>query len=301
MKEKIYLDYSKMSLYQGCPRKYFISEILHLGPPQEAAPLEFGAMFHEVLSVWYQTSDPKQAIQPIMKYEDREEFADRLTQEQALRIFNRYAVQYEHEPFEIIANEVIIEEKIGEDDTHEYYLIGAVDLVVHWLGTDFVYGVDHKTTSRLGDSFMVKFDLDPQMTGYTWALRKLYGPRVQGMLVNAISTAKTAGTGKTQMFSRVLASRSGSKLDNYERHTLNLMQDITNKTWAWNTICRDNKDELRDELFIPNFTACNNYGKCQYKDACIQDLHPDYMRTNFVTRVWDPRDKALARKLMNAE
>lgn len=230
---------------------------------------------------------------PIGEWEDYE-YDEMRTQVRALEIFANYFTTYPKEPWEILANEVPIEEKIGEDEEFEYFLIGKIDLVIRWY--NMIYGVDHKTTSQLGDKYFDKFKPDLQMSGYSWALYQLPGFRdkVQGMLINAINTAKTAGLlgSKVKPFGRHISTRTKQELESYPEMAMPLMRDIA---LAERDIepykILPNYDKQRDKYFYRNQDNCTSkYGPCQYREACLKNLSPEHLAANFKVSIWDPRD-----------
>jgi hypothetical protein len=321
-------DYSKTSCFNACQRKYFLSYVLKRVVDSTPAAPGFGSLVHLFMSSWYKDGDFLKAIQVVNKWEDREGDEKR-TQVRMAEILTNYTRQYPSEPWKIIANEVPIELRIPvpEDfkqfidrkyvqvdyqppgsfielpaitETPEFYLIGKVDLVIEWNG--WLYGVDHKTTSSLGSSYFNRFKPDLQMFGYTWALRELFGSRVQGMLVNAISTAKTAGQvgSKAQAFARQLVTRTQKELDLYPETMISLLWKVHQAEATWEDAASGQPDKLAYFLgsgvarslanfhFPPNFDSCTDYGSCQYRELCLSNLAPDLL-SKLQPNTWDPR------------
>jgi hypothetical protein len=327
---RIEQDFSKTACFLDCPRKYFISYVLKLTTEKQSPAPSFGSAVHSFLSRWYATQDLGYSMEaPSISGWIDQEGDDKHTRVRLMEILLNYTRTYPQEPWKLIANEVPIEQKLSIPESFryelgkgleylspnhdltaeeriiagelEFYLIGKVDLVVEMYG--FLYGVDHKTTSQLGDKFFLRYKPDLQMFGYTWALREIYGPRVQGMWVNAISTAKTAGkAGSTvRAYARELISRTGSELDLYPSSMIPKLFDIWRREKAVapnlpaeegsapSLLCADKSQRaLVDFHFPPNETSCCNYGACQFRELCMHNLHPDYL-SKLVANTWDPR------------
>lgn len=292
-KTKVYFDYTMMSGFCKCRRYFYLRFVEDLVPKRESIAPLFGQYFHKVLSVWYQTHDPLLAIKEFDDWKDVEWDPNR-TRDRALDIWMRYVKTYPKEPWKIVSNEIPVEMKIGEDEFYEYHLIGRIDLAIQWHNSPYIYGMDHKTTSQLGDSYFNQFKPSLQMAGYTWFLRQIYGPDVQGMQINAISTAKTAGTGKVQAFARSIVTFTDEDLDLYTRSALAKMRDMQRCISEWDTWApiEGKNSDLRDNVFYPNEDSCTDYGSCQFRQLCLEHLDPKTIENDFAKSKWDPRTTA---------
>lgn len=323
MTTKIYQDFSKIDCFERCKRLYFILHVLGLTTPSEAAAPEFGKKIHSFLSKWYATGNQKEAMSVFANWQDREG-DETHTLARAIDIMTKYLMVYEKEPWQIVANELAIEQKLEvpeeylnlirtndaregvsiTDEELEFYLIGKVDLVIQW--NNLIYGADWKTTRSIGDYFFQRFKPDMQMLGYNHAIHKIYGDNVQGMLVRAISKAKTAGIGSTakvQMFKQQLITRTRSELAEYPYVMIPLMYDCwrrenevtssyplytTEKSKVLNDLSSGSFRRLIDFLFPPSFRACNDYGSCKFRSLCLSNLHAEEL-CKLVPNEWDPR------------
>jgi hypothetical protein len=327
MTQRIYQDFSKIDCFERCKRLYFILHVLGLTTATEAAAPDFGKKIHSFLSKWYATGNEKEAMSVFANWQDRD--GDEIhTLARAIDIMTKYLMVYEKEPWQIIANELAIEQKLEIPEEYlslllnsnapnlvyypyadkdkpcreldlEFYLIGKVDLVIQWNG--LIYGADWKTARSIGDSFFYRFKPDLQMFGYNHALWKIYGDNVQGMLVRAISKAKTAGitsTSKVQMFKQQLITRTRSELAEYPYVMIPLMYDCWRREEEikqlspikpdWTML---NLPEVRrkiDFLFPPSYRACNDYGSCKFRSLCMSNLHAEEL-CKLVPNEWDPR------------
>lgn len=72
---------------------------------------------------------------------------------------------------------------IRHPDTGEYLeYCGRFDMLALTRGGRYVIN-DEKTTSRLGDTWPLQWDMDSQLTGYIWAAKQLEFPRVNGIII----------------------------------------------------------------------------------------------------------------------
>jgi hypothetical protein len=335
---KIEQDFSKIDCFERCKRLYFILHVLGLTTKAEAAAPEFGKKIHSFLSKWYATGNQKEAMSVFANWEDREG-DDVHTLARAIDIMINYMTVYSTEPWQIIANELAIEQKLEipeeykdfmlqwgfspsnnleeeipywYDPALEFYLIGKVDLVIQW--NDLIYGADWKTARSIGDSFFNRFRPDMQMYGYNYALHKIYGDNVQGMLVRAISKAKTASITdpkKPQMFKQQLITRTRSELAEYPYVMIPLMYDCWRRenevkdafasldgeypvwqegSWKPSSACLSDANFRRsvDFFFPPSYRACNDYGSCKFRSLCLSNLHQEEL-ARLVPNEWDPR------------
>jgi hypothetical protein len=286
MTQAIYMDNTKMSDYQECQVKYYLRHVLGLVPNKEGMALTYGKAIHEGLSKWYETGDLDLATSMgFDEYVDNP-MDDKRTAMHGIDTLQKYAERYplSTEPFEIIANELAIEERICEDAEYTYNLIGKIDLLVKW--SEAIYGLDHKTTSRLGSTYFYQYNLSRQMVGYYVGLRKMYEgttfyPRIQGMLINAIAVYK----GNRFKFERELKTYSTSVIKKYNKYIPVLMREIQEKTNLFKT------QGINE--FVPNWDSCSNWGGCRYRKICESSRPQLVISQDYHVDFWDPREEFL--------
>jgi len=333
MTVKIYQDYSKIANYEACPRSYFIQHILKLTTSSTAA--DFGKLMHKILSSWYHKGDMQLCFKLIDEWQDKPE-DEMHTRAKARTLLGNYLTRFAVEPWQkVIANEVPVECKLEIPEAFayfmqeelipkgtltppmsidgiempEFYLIGKVDLVVEW--GSYLYGCDWKTTSQLGSKYFMQFKPGLQMWGYTFALQQLFGDKVQGMLVRAISKAKTASPdpdAKTKMFDSQLIGWLPSEIKRYPESMIpkmyacwraetaiigtgleNYPEDISYQTRAIHFLNRPGNREAIDFHFPPREISCSDYGSCKFRDLCLSNLHPEEL-SKLQPNNWDPRE-----------
>ncbi len=288
VKSNLYYDNTKMKCFQTCRIKYYYRHILGLVPNMDKNALRFGKAIHTGLSIWYETGDADKALHEAFKDYEDDLTDEKRTSARGKEILSEYFLQYPTEPFDIIANEIPVEILISSDPYNNYILTGKIDLVCKWHGG--IYGIDHKTTSRLGDYYFTQYEISRQMLGYTWALKQLYSAKdsaVQGMLINALAVYKNKFK-----FERQPLTYSQTKLQWYETYIPRLMKKIR----GFENKVNIKEGENPRDYILPNWNSCNNYGRCVYKEVC-KSSRPEYViEQNFKQEFWDPRDEFLDKK-----
>lgn len=276
--ESFYLDNTMMSDYQTCQRRYMYRHLKGLVPKSKSKALSFGGEIHEGLSTWYETGDEEKAINSAFTDYEDDPMDEKRTAARGREILRKYFDYYPQEPFEVIANELPFEQPMFTEENTTYYLIGKIDLIIKW--HNFIYGLDHKTTSRLGKYYFDQFRLSRQFMGYTTALKRIYEDRakqISGFYVNAIAVYKNKFK-----FERQLVTYTDTFLKRYNRFIPQLMKEIKHKTDYY-------QNTQDDSIFIPNWDSCEYYGKCPYKEICTSVKPHNIIERNYLVDYWDPR------------
>lgn len=130
-------------------------------------------------------------------------------------------------------------------------------------------GLDDKTTSQLGASWPRQWDLRSQFTGYVWGASK-HKINLQGFLVRGVSILKT----KYDTL-QALTYRPVWQIDRWLEQ---VHRDLARIIGAWNEGYYDyNLDH-----------ACNEYGGCQFRQACQMPDPQTLLEQHFERRRWDP-------------
>lgn len=159
---------------------------------------------------------------------------------------------------------------IPDPNGGEYMLTGHMDRLVDFDGTLFV--MDQKTTGgSLGPFYFSQFDLDNQMSQYTYAGRVVYDLPVSGVIIDAAQIMVGFST-----FSRSITMRSNLQLeewiDNTEQHL------------------RAAERYAETGKYPMNLKSCGNYGGCVFKGVCSKDprVRENFLKTDFEKRFWNP-------------
>jgi hypothetical protein len=141
------------------------------------------------------------------------------------------------------------------------------------------YIVDEKTTSRLGDSWYLQWDMDSQMTGYIWAVRQNAVIAVSEdeevmAQVRGISILKN-----DYGHAEVPVVRSAYMIDRWHEQ---LLHDVQHMIVCW-------KSKWWDQSFSQ---ACTDYGRaCEYAMLCKSADAERLIEGNYKEVVWNPLAK----------
>lgn len=269
-------DYTMMSTYMTCQRKYWFRMVKGLAPRHVSAAPEFGRCIHKALDEWYITGDIDKAVQVFIDSFVADHNDDMRTHELGEWILRNYAAKYQDQGFKVLMTEMEFSIKLPNDNR----LIGRMDKIINWDGALWV--MDHKTTSGLTSHYMKMHTPNLQFDGYTYAARKL-GYNVQGILVDAILVAKglldsTRRRNLTPLL-RDFAYRTDEDLVRYEKQIMRIQSDI----------------ELKDDedSYLPNLDACTYYGECPYRRICIEprEVWERIEKSDYKHEPWHPHTK----------
>lgn len=135
---------------------------------------------------------------------------------------------------------------------------------------DGLYVEDDKTAKQLGESWVKKWDLSPQVSGYIWAVDKALGIRPKGALIRGVSILKTQ-YGKAQ----AITYRAPWQIQEWLDTTCELLEEMISK-WK--------KGRWRKVLGDP----CSSYGGCQFRSICLSENPEPWLNQYFERRKWDP-------------
>jgi hypothetical protein len=164
----------------------------------------------------------------------------------------------------------VLESGIKAPDGSDYILTGHLDRLVEFGGDKFV--MDQKTTGgALGSYYFSAYDLDNQMSQYTFAGRIGFDTPVSGVIIDAaqIMVGFTA-------FGRGITMRSQGQLEEWHQNSE-----------AWLHLAERFSAE---EKWPQNRMSCNNYGGCVFKNICNKDpaVRQLFLETDFKKEFWNP-------------
>lgn len=309
------IDNSTLEYFQACSRaaRFYCVDRRQAVP---SAALTFGGAIHLGLETLYAEGFealPK-AIDRCVKYLDQITFRDPdewRTPAIAEDTLRKYVAHYGmhdpivpihianepfiEQPFSLILGEIQIESNLAhsyrtllnedcDDPVYVNRLIvlwsGRIDIAATF-GDQYVYVVDHKTSSIGGPQFFADFMLSQQMVGYNWALRKLLPDyHIQGTVVNAIIQRKPTRTGRALDFER---------------------QTYFHTDWhvnEWQTDVMHHIEHFVYSLQNDHFPKCTKwcfgkYGKCAYHDVCTLPPDQRHIMLNspeYTNVTWSPLD-----------
>lgn len=144
---------------------------------------------------------------------------------------------------------------------------GRMDMACHYQG--LALGEDDKTTSSLGASWPLQWDLRSQFTGYVWGAARA-GIKLDGFLVRGVSILKT----KYDTL-EAITYRPQWQVDRWYEQ---LLRDIARMKQMWEEGYWDyNLDH-----------ACAEFGGCPFKPVCLHRDPQAVLDMRFERRQWDP-------------
>jgi len=270
-------DYTMLSTFLECRKKYYYRMVRHLTPKVTSAPLEFGGAIHKALEMWYNSNSMDKAIAIFREtYKDREGDSLR-TQENGEKLLRWYAKVYAKEPFTLAAKpEIGFVYPIGD-----ILYAGRIDLPVRW-GKE-LWIVEHKTASVLNFNYFKQFDLDFQITGYILCAEAYFGEKCFGCVVNALQPWKetkrvTEKTKKAEEhFYRDPKTRTTQLR---ERFKLNVQRYVRDILWC----------EKENEFYeCERKDQCYSYNsECPFKTLCMYGEDHRVIEREYKVEKWEP-------------
>lgn len=277
-KDKIW-DYSTLSSFQTCRKKYYFEHIRNLRPRLKGVALEFGGAIHEALDLYYANGKNMQEAIVLFKtkYQDREGDEIR-TISNGEKLLHHYEEKYRSEPFKVL----------GKPESGFVFYIGDVlyggriDLPIEWDGNLWI--MEHKTTTRLSGSYFDQYELDKQCTGYIIAAEENFkGRKVMGCIINAMEPwkeviRKTAKTKEPEdHYLRKPITRSNIIKDRFKLNVQRIVRDI-----EW---CHENNEFMEAE----KKEVCHYYNRpCPYLQLCQYGEDERFIERDYVKEVWEP-------------
>lgn len=156
--------------------------------------------------------------------------------------------------------------------------IGKIDLG-YYNHKNHLYILDHKTTSRLGETFWEEAAVFEQTRGYCWAAVKCGLPKPTGYTVNALGWKAPTKTGNPINLERRSFYLQDNSLDRWYQ---NMLEQCATFFWHY----KRNKFPTYQKLH-----CVHKYGKCEFYDLCRQhpDSHEDALNsTLYIDNLWTP-------------
>lgn len=289
------LSFSMIDEFLRCERRFFFKYLLRYDLGLRQTALEFGDSWHKGVRVWYDTRDVGKAKEAfsiawggdpkaVGLDGKRTDFGhggdsqddDLRTEAMAHKRLEEYAQRYDREPFKVLAQEVRLAIPIGS-----FWYQVVIDRIIEW-EDGILYVKESKSTTRLGAMFFKRFDPDYQTRGYVVAAAELLDPRISNAYIDAMWLGKTRPK-EGDMFARDFVSVPEWKKREFENAVLTLGSDINKKARAWREIYADMQTdhtpqeiaawavEPDPQIFVPDFSACTDFGECPYRGLCITE------------------------------
>jgi hypothetical protein len=284
-------DATSLDLAQTCLRKYYYANILGIKPKHKSVHLLFGGIYASALEEFYKLrakgSSIDEALAEVVLLALRDSwdhergcalvFDDaNKTRVALIRTIVWYVDQFADESehgirtYHLQNGEPAVELSFQVDFATDIIYCGHLDRVVEY--GDDLYVMDQKTTkTTVGTYYFRQFDINNQMSGYSFAGQIVLHSPVRGVIIDAAQILASS-----VRFERGITTRSKDQLDEWLHSTIEFLEMVQN---------------LSEREFFPmNPNSCFNYGGCPYKQLCSVSpkLRKNYIKSDFESHRWDP-------------
>ena len=273
------LDYTMLSTFLRCKRRYYYRMVRHLVGKKPPTAAEFGRCIHTALDDWYKNKDAKKAIDIFANAYKEDPSDDKRTIAVGSKLLQLYHDAYVNQPIEVLASELAFDIPMPGHADISY--IGRMDKIINWDGA--VYVLDHKTTSRLGYTYFYKIKPNMQFVGYVWAAQQLGQDRCSGMVLDALLVAKglltSAQLSRLTPLGREIATISADDIAEWKEDVSDILDDMAR--------C------YQRERFCRNTEGCTDFVECPYRRVCKEDagIRESIIKQDYNEEPWDPRRK----------
>ena len=268
-------DVSRLGTYLDCRRHYKFRYLDHWASrTARNVSAEYGTATHAFMEVWHGVREWEpawQAFEASWAEAGGDDAGDATrTAVHAKWFLKRYVEKYPVERFRVQHTEQPFEVAIGP-----YLFVGRLDKIVRF-PDGMMQVMDHKTTSQLGYTSMLRYRPNLQTLGYVWAARELVSPNLYTIVYDIISTAKNATKPIDECFARKVESFTDDELDEFPGLFTALANEI-------------NANKSRDS-WLPNFSQCTSYGECPFRKVCTQpkQMWESVLGAHFERNEWNP-------------
>jgi hypothetical protein len=307
MDYKKQIDYSSLSTYLDCPRKFFFQYILHMRSHVKSIDLVFGSAWHYGLEITYRalmngaklsiidaTEMSRKAFNLYWLVEGAPHFPDPdiifpKSPGHAANMFHDYWTQFliEDKKRDIIGVEIPFSITI-DPDLPSY--IGRKDLA--WLEGDQLSIIDHKTTKSVSPITLPGFVSSMQSAGYITA-GKMYFDKLPHMIYNVALCQKSRIA-----FERFIVMLRDAACERFLEDLAYHMRAILDELLDLDADLAEHKNH---KLYNPqSFKRCPGYActqyfrLCPYFDICQMRNNPllwiEKPPTGYTIDEWHPEE-----------
>lgn len=264
--ETLTLNQSRIVQANNCKRKYYWTFELNLVPDKPQWALDVGKAAHEGLAalndgrveavVYQAASDSFDKSMKLVKFMPGEKDLAAEHKAGMLNLLRAYIAHYEGiDDWVVLKPEVQGRVEVGEGTG--CFLIFRTDAIVTWRQRLFL--LEHKTMAQNRLDNWLKYQMDYQITSYIYAITKLLGVRVAGVIVNGL--VKT----KIPQFKRDMYTRTDEQLVEWEFETVEQIREIM---WRKKRVANGENFKM---VWYKNTSQCFQYGQCPYRQLCLHD------------------------------
>jgi hypothetical protein len=278
--ETLTLNQSRIVQHNNCKRKYYWTFELNLVPDKPMWALDVGKAAHEGLAALNDGRDRVEVMKAAARSwtksmkavkfmpGEKEMAADHLAK--LLHLLEAYIQHYEGvDDWVVLKPEVQGRVEVGEGTG--CFLIFRTDAIVTWRQRLFL--LEHKTMAQNRMDNFLKYQLDYQITAYIYAITKLLGVRVAGVILNAL--IKTT----VPQFKRDMFTRTDADLVEWEFETVEQIREIM---WRKKRVANGENPKM---VWYKNTSECFRYGQCPYRQLCLHDT--EVTRKSYAKRPTD--------------
>lgn len=314
------IDYSSLSEYLNCPRKFLFKYVLHLSSQRPNIDLIFGSCWHYGLEMAYRkiqsiqsgvgsTSEQPQhlsvlditdisssAFNKLWKIEGQPHWVDSdiifpKNPGNASNMYYHYWSRYlaaDQENQRILAVESPFTINLSHLSPNAPSYIGRLDLV-YQLPNSGLKIVDHKTAKSVGATSYISFCSSLQSDGYLLA-GNTYFDKIPTLEYNVALCQKTA----SDKFERFVVMKRKAALDRFIVELLHYSREIIkNLTILQNDLLLPSKDATIASFNRSPGYACTAYFRqCSFYDLCQMRNNPLLFKDNppqgYIIKEWNP-------------
>ena len=171
-----------------------------------------------------------------------------------------------------------------EDPYQQLKFGGRCDFVCQDSDGDIVI-IDEKTSGNLSDAWMTQWAIDPQVTGYVWALQQILPHANVSAQVHGISVYGLKRSGEIRV-NHVNANvfRTKYQIDVWYNQMLRDLVDMRTQWYHWTAYEKDSAWSYH----LGN--ACTAYGRpCEFMGLC-NSSNPKRLLDQFDVKLWKPTE-----------
>lgn len=260
-----------------CKRYAYYSHILGLKSLKPQVALDFGTAMHKMVEIWYTCNKTESSVETAQEWADEnytlEKEGDTRTLGLLKERFVEYTEKYQTEPYETLDVEI----GFAVPMTSDIVWGGRVDRVIRW-SDGGLYLADTKTSKRIGTYWYKRFHPHLSITGYIWGLAQYYQERIEGLLIDGVSSAKNP----RDKFWRDIENRTPQETEDFE-----VTVQATFYDWKGRCeMCRNGADPL--QVFYKEPYTCDQYAGCPYRRLCISGADEGLMKRFYKIDRWHP-------------
>jgi hypothetical protein len=288
-----------LRLFRKCKRKWFWRYIFRLKPKWTDTNLSIGTETHEALGAWYKKPNiskaafkkrlAKQVKQLEANLEVASAYFDQAELDKGISLIKTfqgmvkgYIDTYQDDLEEWIVKPENVEREFFVPFKH-YDFGGKIDLIPIIRKTGKVIIVEHKTASRIGDSYLERLPNDTQVRGYIFGAKEGLGLKPTEVLYDVIRKCQLRRKSDEPQddFNDRIALDYASRPEFYFfRESLKFANDTIDrfagdmaKTFDEYQFIINNHDPLDPESWVCSDHICTEYFKtCPYLPLCISGL-----------------------------